>query len=68
MSVKTDADQKVMNLQAILDNESYFEKQMQGIVLNHFRREQAFDVPSQTIKAINQLVVQAYLKESGRIV
>ena len=68
MGVKTDADEKVMNLQAILDNESYFEKQMQGIVLNRFRREQAFDVPSQTIKAINQLVVQAYLKESGRIV
>ena len=35
--VKTDADQKVLDMEQILDNQNYFEKQMQGIVLKRFR-------------------------------
>ena len=38
--VKTDADQKVLDMEQILDNQNYFEKQMQGIVLKRFRTEQ----------------------------
>ena len=67
MGVKADADEKVLNLSQILDNESYFEKQMQGSVLQRFRKEQQFDVNSQTLKHINHLLVQEYLRETGRV-
>lgn len=67
MGVKTDTDEKVLNLQQMLDNENYFEKQMQGSVLEHFKRKQQFAVSPQDIKAINGLLVKEYLKESGRI-
>ena len=67
MGVKADADKKVLNLSQILDNESYFEKQMQGSVLQRFRKEQQFDVNSQTLKHINHLLVQEYLRETGRV-
>ena len=67
MGVKADADEKVLNLSQILDNESYFEKQMQGSVLQRFRKEQQFDVNSQTLKHINHLLVQEYLRENGRV-
>ena len=65
--VKTDADQKVLDMEQILDNQNYFEKQMQGIVLKRFRTEQQFPVQPQDIQAINRLLVREYLKESGRI-
>lgn len=65
--VKTDADQKVLDMEQILDNRNYFEKQMQGIVLKRFRTEQKFPVQRQHIEDINQLLVREYLKESGRI-
>lgn len=67
MGVKADADEKVLNLSQILDNESFFEKQMQGSVLQRFRKEQQFDVNSQTLKHINHLLVQEYLRENGRV-
>lgn len=65
--VKTDADQKVLDMEQILDNQNYFEKQMQGIVLKRFRTEQQFPVQPADIQAINCLLVREYLKESGRI-
>lgn len=65
--VKTDADQKVLDMEQILDNQNYFEKQMQGIVLKRFRTEQQFPVQPADIQAINRLLVREYLKESGRI-
>lgn len=67
MGVKTDTDEKVLNLQQMLDNESYFEKQMQSSVLEHFKRKQQFAVSPQDIKSINGLLAKEYLKESGRI-
>jgi type I site-specific deoxyribonuclease len=54
-------------MEQILDNQNYFEKQMQGIVLKRFRTEQQFPVQPQDIQAINRLLVREYLKESGRI-
>ena len=65
--VKTDADQKVLDMEQILDNQNYFEKQMQGIVLKRFRTEQQFPVQPADIQAINRLLVREYLKESGRV-
>ena len=65
--VKTDADQKVLDMEQILDNQNYFEKQMQGIVLKRFRTEQQFPVQPTDIQTINRLLVREYLKESGRI-
>ena len=67
MGVKADADEKVLNLSQILDNETLFEKQMQSSVLQHFRREQAFDITPQMVKHINQLLVKEYLRETGRM-
>ena len=67
MGVKADADEKVLNLSQILDNETLFEKQMQSSVLQRFKREQAFDVTPQMVKHINQLLVKEYLRETGRI-
>lgn len=65
--VKTDADQKVLDMEQILDNQNYFEKQMQGIVLKRFRTEEQFPVQPQDIQTINRLLVREYLKESGRM-
>lgn len=65
--VKTDADQKVLDMEQILDNQNYFEKQMKGIVLKRFRTEQQFPVQRQDIEDINRLLVREYLKESRRI-
>ena len=67
MGVKTDTDEKVLNLHQMLDNDSYFEKQMQGSVLEHFRRQQQFAVSPEDIRFINGLLVKEYLKESGRV-
>ena len=67
MGVKADADEKVLNLSQILDNETLFEKQMQSSVLQRFKREQAFDITPQMVKHINQLLVKEYLRETGRI-
>ena len=65
--VKTDADQKVLDMEQILDNRNYFEKQMQGIVLKRFRTEQKFPVQLADIQAINCLLVRQYLEEKSRI-
>ena len=65
--VKTDADQKVLDLEQILDNQNYFEKQMKGIVLKRFRTEQQFPVQRQDIEDINRLLVREYLEEKSRI-
>ena len=65
--VKVDADQKVLDMEQILDNQNYFEKQMQCIVLKRFRTEQQFPVQPADIQAINRLLVREYLKESSQI-
>ena len=65
--VKTDADQKVLDMEQILDNQNYFEKQMQGIVLKRFRAEEQFPVQPADIQAINRLLVREYLEEKSRI-
>ncbi|BCN92769.1 type I restriction-modification system endonuclease [Thiomicrorhabdus immobilis] len=63
VSVKEDADEQVLNNSQILDNESYFKRQMMPLVLNRFYKEQQIKLNADTSKYINQLVVAEYLKE-----
>lgn len=61
--VKQDADEQVLNNSQILDNESYFERQMMPLVINRFKAEQKIQLNADTSRYINHLVVAEYLKE-----
>lgn len=61
--VKQDADEQVLNNSQILDNESYFERQMMPLVINRFKVEQKIQLNADTSRYINHLVVAEYLKE-----
>ena len=61
--VKKDADEQVLNNSQILDNESYFERQMMPLVIKRFKGEQNIQLNPKTSHYINHLVVTEYLKE-----
>lgn len=61
--VKQDADEQVLNNSQILDNESYFERQMMPLVIRRFKGEQNIPLNADASKFINHLVVTEYLKE-----
>ncbi|WP_300319560.1 type I restriction endonuclease [Idiomarina sp.] len=61
--VKQDADEQVLNNSQILDNESYFERQMMPLVISRFRGEQKIQLNAEASKFINHLVVAEYLNE-----
>lgn len=61
--IKQDADEQVLNNSQILDNESYFERQMMPLVINRFKVEQKIQLNADTSRYINHLVVAEYLKE-----
>lgn len=61
--VKTDADEQVLNSSHILDNESYFERQMMPLVITRFMKEQNIKLNGDASRYINHLVVTEYLKE-----
>lgn len=61
--VKQDADEKVLNNSQILDNESYFERQMMPKVINRFMNQQNIKLNADASRFINHLVVTEYLKE-----
>lgn len=61
--VKQDADEQVLNNSQILDNESYFERQMMPLVINRFKGEQNIPLNADASRYINHLVVAEYLKE-----
>ena len=61
--VKQDADEQVLNNIQILDNESYFERQMMPLVIKRFKVEQNIKLNADASKYINHLVVAEYLKE-----
>lgn len=61
--VKQDADEQVLNNSQILDNESYFERQMMPLVIGRFMREQQIKLNADASRYINHLVVAEYLKE-----
>ncbi len=61
--VKQDADEQVLNNSQILDNESYFERQMMPLVIRRFKGEQNIQLNADASRYINHLVVAEYLKE-----
>jgi len=61
--VKQDADEQVLNNSQILDNESYFERQMMPLVIKRFKGEQNMQLNADASRYINHLVVAEYLKE-----
>lgn len=63
--IKADADDKVLNLSQLLDNPSYFERQMMPDVLRRFKVEQKLPVDVSMIKSINQMVMKEYLLEKS---
>ena len=62
-AIKQDADDQVLNNSQVLDNESYFERQMMPLVIARFMKEQKIKLNPDATKYINQLVVAEYLKE-----
>lgn len=61
--VKHDADEQVLNNSQVLDNESYFERQMMPLVITRFMKEQQIKLNANASRYINHLVVAEYLKE-----
>lgn len=61
--VKQDADEQVLNNSQVLDNESYFERQMMPLVISRFMKEQQIKLNADASRYINHLVVAEYLKE-----
>lgn len=61
--VKQDADEQVLNNTQIMDNESYFERQMMPLVINRFMTQQQIKLNGDASRYINHLVVAEYLKE-----
>lgn len=61
--VKQDADEQVLNNSQVLDNESYFERQMMPLVISRFMKEQKIKLNADASRYINHLVVAEYLKE-----
>jgi type I restriction enzyme R subunit len=61
--VKQDADEQVLNNSQVLDNESYFERQMMPLVIGRFMKEQRIKLNADASRYINHLVVAEYLKE-----
>ncbi|GFD66938.1 type I restriction endonuclease subunit R [Alteromonas sp. KUL106] len=63
VGVKQDADEQVINNSQVLDNESYFERQMMPLVIARFMKEQNIRLNADASRYINHLVVAEYLKE-----
>ncbi|BCO20046.1 type I restriction-modification system endonuclease [Alteromonas sp. KC3] len=63
VGVKQDADEQVLNNSQVLDNESYFERQMMPLVIARFMKEQNIKLNADASRYINHLVVAEYLKE-----
>ncbi|MCH1920623.1 type I restriction endonuclease [Shewanella sp. A3A] len=61
--VKQDADQQVLDNSQMLNNESYFERQMMPLVIARFMKEQEIKLNADASRYINHLVVTEYLKE-----
>ncbi|EMM1152008.1 type I restriction endonuclease subunit R [Citrobacter freundii] len=63
LGVKQDADEKVLNNSQILNNESYFEKQLVSCVINHFEDVHHINLSADAARDINRLIVAEYLNE-----
>ncbi|MGL4734838.1 MAG: type I restriction endonuclease subunit R [Enterovibrio sp.] len=61
--VKQDADEQVLSNSQMLDNESYFERQMMPLVIDRFMKKQQIKLNADASRYINHLIVAEYLKE-----
>ncbi|RUM56071.1 MAG: type I restriction endonuclease subunit R [Marinomonas sp.] len=62
-AVKQDADEQVLNNTQVLNNEGYFMRQIMPLVMRRFKHEQKIELPPDSYKYINSLVVMEYIKE-----
>ena len=63
ISVKSQADDHVLQNTQILSNESYFERMMQPIVIGEFYNRQNIKLTPGATRTINHLVVSEYMNE-----
>ena len=63
ISVKLDADEKVLNSSQIIENDSYFERQMMPIVIKRFKVDRGIDLKPDSSRYIRDLVVKEYVNE-----
>jgi type I restriction enzyme R subunit len=61
--VKAQADEQVLQNTQLLNNESYFERMMQPIVIGEFYNRQHIKLTPDATRTINQLVVAEYMNE-----
>jgi type I restriction enzyme R subunit len=61
--VKQQADEQVLQNTQLLNNESYFERMMQPIVIGEFSTRQHIKLTPDASRSINQLVVAEYMHE-----
>ena len=63
INVKSQADDHVLQNTQLLNNESYFERMMQPIVIGEFYNRQNIKLTPDTSRTINHLVVSEYMNE-----
>ena len=63
IQVKSQADDHVLQNTQILNNESYFERMMQPIVIGEFYTRQKIKLTPDATRTINHLVVSEYMNE-----
>ena len=63
MSLKQEADLQVLQNTRLLENESYFSREMLRLVIDQFKNKNKFTLNAETSKYINNLVVNEYLNE-----
>lgn len=63
IGVKAQADEQVLQNTQLLNNESYFERLMQPIVIGEFYTRQRIKLTPDATRSINQLVVAEYMNE-----
>ena len=63
INVKSQADDHVLQNTQLLNNESYFERMMQPIVIGEFYNRQKIKLTPDTTRTINHLVVSEYMNE-----
>ena len=62
-SVKQEADEAVLNNQAMIANEDYFERMVQRLVIAQFKNTHKIPLDVQAAREIKQLIVREYLNE-----
>jgi type I restriction enzyme, R subunit len=63
VGVKAQADEQVLQNTQLLNNESYFDRLMQPIVINEFSSRQNIKLTPDAARTINKLVVAEYMNE-----